>query len=398
MTNIFSIEKYNKSEEERCPFPTGILSVNLQILQKNIEAIRNHVQKRSNNTAIKYLLPVKSNAYGHGIRAVASFIESQKLCDYLGVAHLQEAYVLREHGIALPILVLDPITYSKQEIEYIVEHDIEIEISDILLLQKLQYVAEKMHKTARIHLSVDTGMGRSGALPKDIPDLLEQITRCQNISLQGVMTHFSVADEEAEQDCTFTTSQINEFKKIKELVLKKFSHTILFHALNSAGTILYIEGLCDMVRPGIASYGYPGVSNELQLEPVMELTSQIALVKMFPQDHPIGYGRTYVTAQGGERIGIIPIGYGDGLFRALSNKAEMIVGGKRQPLRGRISMDQCSVSISSDDKIGDEVVLLGRRGTVSEYADDLAEVAGTISYEVQCALGNAHRLRHVYHY
>jgi alanine racemase len=113
-----------------------------------------------------------------------------------------------------------------------------------------------------------------------------------------------------------------------------------------------------MVRPGIASYGYPGVNTDLSLDPVMEVTSQIALVKEFPKDHAIGYGRTYSTTRDNERIGIIPIGYGDGFSRALSNKAEVIIGGKRQPLRGRISMDQCAVGIDDDDKVGDEVVLL----------------------------------------
>lgn len=372
-------------------FPTGILHVYLGRLKKNISAIRNHAVQSSGNKNLKYLLPVKANAYGHGMVPVARFVQEEKLCDYLGVAHLTEAQGLRTNGITLPLLVHGQILADEESIKYVVENDIEIEISELTLLKKLQDVASRMEKTAKVHLSIDTGMGRTGTLPKDIPALLQVLKTANNIRLTGVMTHFSVADESSDDDKAFTRKQIETFKKIKEDVTDQFDHKILFHASNSAGTEYYEEGIFDMIRPGIASYGYGQ-----DVEPVMEFVTTITIIKEYPDGHPIGYGRTY-TSHAGQRFGIIPIGYGDGLLRALSNKAEFIVNGTKTKLVGRISMDQCTIELDEDDTIGTEVVIIGKQGNASVYADELAQHAGTISYEVLCALGNATRLRHEYH-
>lgn len=390
MLSLF--DNINKSEKQTCPFPTGILHVYLSRLRKNIETIRSRAIESSGNKNLKFLLPVKANAYGHGMIAVSTFVQQEKLCDYLGVAHLTEAHALRNHGIAIPILVHGQISSDVESLKYVVESDIEIEISEPVLLKKMQDVASRIGKTAKIHLSVDTGMGRTGALPENTPALLHAIATCENIHLAGVMTHFSVADEKNEEEKAFTRNQIETFKQVKDEVQKQFHHYLIFHASNSAGTESYQEGIFDMIRPGIASYGYGE-----DVEPVMELTTSLTLVKTFPPEHPIGYGRTYNSSDQNRKFGIIPIGYGDGLSRALSNKAEFIVNGSKRRLAGRISMDQCSIELDGDDTIGDEVVILGKQGKISVNAADLAKRAGTISYEILCFLGNAKRLRHEYH-
>jgi len=369
-----------------------MLHVYLGRLKKNIETIRKQAIKTSGNKDLKYLLPVKANAYGHGMIPVAKFVQKEKLCEYLGVAHLTEAHSLRSHGITLPILIHGQILADEESLKYVVENDIEIEISEHSLLQNLQTIASGQNKTANVHLSVDTGMGRTGAVPKDIPKLLYLIVTSKNIHLAGVMTHFSVADEAGEDDRAFTRKQIETFKKVKSEVQKLFHHDILFHASNSAGTKHYADAVFDMIRPGIASYGYGE-----DVEPVMELVSAITLIKEYPAVHPIGYGRTYHSSKQNKRFGIIPIGYGDGLSRALSNKAEFIVNGTKRKLAGRISMDQCTIELGVNDRISDEVVIIGKRKETEINAYELAKLADTIPYEVLCSLGNAKRLRHEYH-
>ncbi len=369
-----------------------MLHVYLSRLKRNIESIRGHAVEISGNKNLKYLLPVKANAYGHGMVPVARYVQDENLCEYLGVAHLTEAHTLRQNGITLPILVHGQINSDEESLRYVVEKDIEIEISEPALLKKLQTIATRMKKTTKVHLSVDTGMGRTGAIPEDIPELLQTLATCKNIHLSGVMTHFSVADESSEDDKVFTRKQIETFEQIKKEVTKHFDHDILFHASNSAGAEYYKEGIFDMIRPGIASYGYGQ-----HVEPVMELVTVVTLVKTFPPEHPIGYGRTYQTSGDHRRFGIIPIGYGDGLLRALSNKAEFIINGTKRKLAGRISMDQCTIELGEDDTIGDEVVIIGRQGNESVFADELAKHAGSIPYEILCLFGNSKRLRHEYH-
>lgn len=381
-----------RSQFTQTPFPTGILHVYLSRLKKNIETIRKHAVQTSGNINLKYLLPVKANAYGHGMVQIAQFVQDEHLCEYLGVAHLTEAHTLRQNGISLPILVHGQINSDEESLRYVVENDIEIEISEPSVLKHLQKIAFVMKKTAKVHLSVDTGMGRTGALPKDIPKLLNLFALSKHIHLTGVMTHFSVADEQNENDKSFTKKQIEIFRQVKTEVQKLFKHTILFHAANSAGAEYYRDGIFDMIRPGIASYGYGS-----GVEPVMELTTSITLIKEYPDGHPIGYGRTYRTSGEHQRFGIIPIGYGDGFPRALSNKAHVIINGTKRKLAGRISMDQCTVELGEDDTIGDEVVIIGKQKNTAIYAYEVAKLADTIPYEVLCSLGNAKRLRHEYH-
>ena len=299
----------NEEEKRDCQFPAGTLRVNLKTLENNLLRLREHAGKA------RLLLPIKANAYGHGMLAIARFTESRNLCEYFGVACLQEALRLRQAGIISPILILGQSPIDSATTQAIVANNIEQAISEPRLLQTLDDEAEKQNKTACIHLAIDTGMGRGGVLPEHLDELLAQIKKCEHIKLAGVMTHFSVADETDEASLGYTRKQIDIFKKAKSKITEVFpGQKILYHAANSGGTISQADGIFDMIRPGIAAYGYPEPDTGLGLYPVMELTAKIALIKKFPVGHDIGYGRTYATDDE-QDLAIIPIGYGDGLFR-----------------------------------------------------------------------------------
>lgn len=392
------IKKYNIEETKRCPFPTGILSVNLKTLESNIEEIKKYANKVSSGNNVKFLFPIKANAYGHGIIPVAKFIENRKICDYFGVAHLQEATELRRNGIKTPILILGQSFCEGKHLKTIVENEIEQEISDEELLHSLNTGAKKLNKIAKIHLSIDTGMGRDGILFDNISPFLDKIQKCKNIQLVGVMTHFSIADVNDKFSIKYTSNQIELFTRAKNMIIGKFSSDIIFHASNSAGTIEHFTSIFDMIRPGIASYGYPEHDFGLQLKPVMELKTRISLIKKYPRGHCIGYGCTYKAKKENEYIGIAPIGYGDGLNRLLSNRLDIIINGKKEKSVGRISMDQFTVTVGKNTKVGDEIIIIGDYGEISLSAYNIAPQIDSITYEVLCNLGNSRRMRHKYIY
>jgi len=408
MKQLKFITRHNELEKKRCPFPTGILKVSLGQLETNINKLKKFANGKAGKK-LKFLLPVKGNGYGSGMVPVARFVENKKLCDYLGVAHLEEAYELRQANIKMPILILGQSFYVSEHIAYIVKNDIEQTVSDITLLKSLNTEAKKQKKLANIHLNIDTGMGRLGILADNAPKFIDKIKTCKNIKLAGVMTHFPVADVPNSADIQYTKQQISDFKKIKHaqwehaqwehaVACSYHNDNIIFHASNSGGTLEYDSGLFDMIRPGIATYGYPepyGNGISLGLKPIMELTARIALIKTYEKGSSIGYGRTY-TAKKDERIAIVPIGYADGLDRKLGNGRDTPrrVLTTRVPTAGRISMDQFSVIIDKKSKVGDTVVVMGKGNTARDIADQI----GTIPYEILCAFGNAKRLRHEWRY
>jgi len=391
------ITKLNTKESQSCPCPTGILKVNLRQLERNILELTRFANKKKKEK-VKFLLPVKANAYGHGIIPVANFVEAKKLCDYFGVANFQEAYELRKNKITTPILILGQPSCEIKYFKFIIKNNIEQTISDENILFTLNQEAKNLDKKANIHLSIDTGMGREGVLLKDFPNILEKILNYSHINLVGVMTHFAVADEKKSTAKIFTNQQINIFKDIKNIInLNLSGKNIIFHTANSAG-INFDSNLFDMIRPGIASYGYPEDNSKLKLKPILELKSKICLIKKYPKNYSLGYGQTYKTKKENEIIGIVPIGYGDGLNRLLSNKLTPIINNIKRKSVGRISMDQFSVIIDNKIKVNDEVIILGEQNKISNTAIDLARQSDSISYEILCNLGNSKRLRHEYEY
>lgn len=357
---------------------TLTLTIDLQELKNNILKIKKSVPHAL------FLLPVKANAYGHGIVEITKYTEKEKLADIFGVAKLSEALELRKTGITTEILIMSHSFFSTHDLCRVQENNISIVVSSIETLKKC-----KNFPGLKIHLSVDTGMGREGMFPEEIPQALKIISPN---SLAGIMTHFAVSDESDEESKQFTQIQIENFKKIKTLVKEQYpEQKICFHSSNSGGTLNHPSSIFNMIRPGIAVYGYPEGENSLNLQPVMHAHSYIDLIKTYPKDHSIGYGRTYQTSEN-ERIGIIPVGYGDGLFRNLSGKISPFINGKYQPSCGRISMDQFAISLDKNDTEGDRVEIIGLHCT----AQTLANHAGTISYEILCNLGNGPRAEKVY--
>lgn len=336
----------------------------------------------------KILAVIKANAYGHGIVEIAK--KAQKCGVYaLGVARINEALIVRD---ALPnarILILG--YTSKSFISEAIANDIEICVFHKDIADAISLEAKKQNKIAQIHIKLDTGMGRIGYLcgnPNgDIKadsaiDDIKYIAKLAHIKIAGIFTHFSSADE---KDSSYTNKQYELYcdfvKTLESLGISGF----IKHCSNSAAALNYP---LDMVRIGIATFGV-GDFAHLALKPVMSFKTRIIHIKTLPKDFSISYGRTFTTTKT-TKIATLCVGYADGYNRLLSNKAEVLICGKRAKIVGNICMDQCCVDISEIDgvKIGDEAILFGE-DNYGNYisADELADKIGTIGYEILCAVG-----------
>ncbi len=356
--------------------------INLDDLAHNIKEVRRITRKESLVTAV-----VKANAYGHGsIEAAKVFLENG--ADRLAVATLQEAIELKKAGIEVPILILGPIPSEQHFLA--LKWDIIETIFTYESAKKLSELAIKNKKKVKIHIKIDTGMGRIGFLPEeDSIKQIEAISKLPNLEIEGIFTHFAKADE---IDKTSAKKQFERFqwviKKLEEIGI----NIPIKHVSNSAATIDLPEFNLDMVRAGIMIYGlYP--SNEvdkekIDLRPAMTLKAKITNVKKVPKNTGISYGHKFITKDE-SIIGTIPIGYADGFTRLLSSKVEVLVKGKRVPVVGRICMDQCMLDLSDveDVEIGDEVVIFGNGEKGVPHIDEVAEKLGTINYEIVCMVG-----------
>lgn len=388
------IQEINNTEKQKVQFPIAEKIIHLDRLENNIQEIRKNFLHNDG----KILIPVKANAYGHGILPVAKFLEGKKLVDYFGTAHLEEARILRKNNIETNILVLSQPIFNEKSIDFIIENNIEISVSNFEFIKQVSDYLKNIDRKIKIHLMIDTGMGREGILTNNLneKDLLK-IKENENIKLIGIYTHFAVSDESDESSINFTESQIEAFKNAKDKIERIFDNQkIIFHTANSGATLSNEKTIFDMIRPGILTYGYSD-NLTIDVKPVLELKTKITLIKKYPSNHSIGYGRTYKTKRN-ELVGIIPIGYGDGLPRAGSGKFEFIVNDNYVKVLGRISMDQTSISIDENVKVGDEVILIGESENGKVFADDLAKLSDTISYEILTGFGDQRRIRIFYRY
>ena len=329
---------------------------------------------------------VKADCYGHGADDLAPvFLENG--ASRLAVAILTEGIELRKKNITAPIMILG---YTPLELgEELINNDIEQTVYDLEYAKKLSNIAEKLGKKAKIHIALDTGMGRIGFIPNEESiEAVEKIASLNGIEIIGIFTHFSTADE---YDKTYTNEQ---FKKIKNFIseLEKRNINIpLKHVSNSGAIMDMPETYLDAVRAGIILYGYYP-SNEvnkekLDIKPILTLKTTVSHVKEVEEGTSISYGRTFITKRK-SKIATIPIGYADGYSRLLSGKAKVIINGKFAPVVGRICMDQCMIDVTDigEVKVGDEVILLGEEVNLKFNADDFAEIMGTINYEITCML------------
>ena len=330
---------------------------------------------------------VKTDAYGHGADYLSEVIE-EEVCGF-GVATVEEAVSLRRHGRKKMILILGYVHESL--FPTVISEDISIDVYSLETCKKLSDIAEKLKKAAKVHFKLDTGMSRLGVLANQASlDLLEEISRLPYIEVEGIFTHFSSADE---MDKTSAWQQLLLYQEFIRKAEERGITTSYYHCANSAGIIDMRETDFNLVRAGIALYGfYPSdevCMDRVELKPVLSLISHVVMVKDVAAGVGISYGSTYVTPKQ-ERIATIPVGYGDGYPRALSNCGYVLIHGKKAPIRGRICMDQFMVDVSeiSDVCVGDEVILVGRDQEECITVEELCSLVGnTFHYEFICNLG-----------
>ncbi len=340
--------------------------------------------KRLIGPQVDFMQTVKADAYGHGAIEISN-AALKNGARMLGVANADEGVQLRISGIEAPIVILGPSTAA--EIEQIIKYNLTPSVSDADFVKKLHKALKKSNRKLPVHIEVDTGMGRGGTMHTEALKLILKIAKLSNIELEGVFSHFA----SSEVMLPYNDKQWRLFTDVLASLESLGINIPLRHIDNSGAILNYPEFKLNMVRPGLMAYGiYPSAETELKakLAPVMSFKTSVVLLKDFPEGYGIGYGSTYVT-QRKTRIATIPVGYGDGYAFILSNQGEALIRGKRAPIVGRISMDMCTIDVTDIPRcaVGDEVVLLGRQGKEYISANEIAQKAKTISYEVLCALG-----------
>jgi alanine racemase len=353
--------------------------VDLAAIEHNYKQVRKLVGKNTHIMAV-----VKANAYGHGTVEVSRVLEAAGV-DYLGVATTDEAVRLRDHGIMTPVLVLGSVLPG--EVAVAVEKDITLTLCGDELMDTIRK-SVKNGKKLKVHIKIDTGMGRVGIWHEDALEYIRKISAEKAVALEGIYTHFSSAG----RDDFFTNYQINEFEKLIIAIEKAWIKIPLKHAANSIATVDFKRSHLNLVRPGLVIYGmYPKHTfpKLIKLKPALSLKTRIVFMKETPPGRSISYGRTYIT-QKHTRIATLPIGYADGYPRKLSNKGEVLIHGQRAKVVGKVTMDQTMVDVGhiKQAKVGDEVVLIGIQGDDEIRAESLARLAESIAYEVVCSISN----------
>jgi len=355
--------------------------IRLNHIAHNIQVIRSGL-----NPKTKYLAVVKANAYGHGIEEIARFVQRCGV-DYLGVAIAEEGARLRAAGVTLPILILG--ASMDTHLECIVENDLTPTVFSSHTLKHLQKTAARLGKLCRFHFKIDSGMNRIGFTDKDaFREALALLPDCPNLKLDGMFTHFAVSEL---PDPSFTLRQAARFREYVDIVHAAGYQPIL-HAANSGAALSLPELQFDMVRGGIAMYGYhpAGTPAEgIDLRPAMSWKTNIVNIKTIAAGESVSYGRRFI-AEKPTVVATLPVGYGDGFKRRLTGRAEVLIHGQRAPLLGTVCMDQamCDITHIKNAAIGDEVVLIGQQGSETITADELAAHADTISYEILLSISD----------
>lgn len=349
--------------------------INLDALASNFLAIQHTVG------SARVMAIVKANAYGHGLVACSRFLQQQGVT-YFGVAFIQEAIELRLAGISVPILVLGGV--MQEQIPLFLEHDIEIMASSIDKLLAIDACASKYGKKARVHLKIDTGLGRIGVRYTNAEQFFLTAISLPAIEIIGVASHFATADSDQPQDVAYMREQCTRFAQITEFFTRYGLPMPLRHIANSGAIMQLPESYFDMVRPGIMMYGvYPSswMSKCMPLQSVLSLYARIVFFKVLLKDQALSYGLTWRTDTD-TRVITLPVGYGDGYPRALSNKGYVLIQGKKYAIIGNVCMDQMMVNIGNDQAYcGDEVVLIGKSGDQEITINSLVDLYGGSPYE-----------------
>ena len=353
--------------------------VDLGALEFNYRQIKKRVPE-----GVKVLAVVKADAYGHGAIPVSLRLEKLGV-DYLGVAISEEGVELRKGGVKAPILVLGGIFGA--EVDQIFRFRLTPVIFRKDCLKILSREAEKRRRKVKVHLKVDTGMGRVGVPLSLWPDFLREVRRFPKIETEGILSHFSMTDEEE----GFTQSQWRAFQSAVAIAQEFGISSQYLHMASSATLTAFPGYAAGLVRPGIMLYGSypsPAFRSLISLRPVMTLKTRIHFLKSVPSGARISYGGTF-AAKRESRIATLPIGYADGYNRHLSNHGEVLIHGKRAPVVGRVCMDFIMVDVTDIPRasVGDEVILIGQQGGEQIAPEEIAEKIDSISYEVLCSIG-----------
>lgn len=373
--------------DPRGHFLETFCEIDLDAFGRNLRAISERAEGR------EIILAVKANAYGHGVVPICKEAKAHGVRRF-GVATLVEGVQLRDAGfLEEEIIILTPPTM--EQIPSIVYHDLSPNVVSRQFAEALSAEAVRAGKKVKIHVEIDTGMGRTGFLWHDAAGEIFAISKLPGIVIEGIFSHFPSADSVDPNDIEFTRRQIEKFSRVVELLKKGGIEIPLVHISNSAG-ILAHPIIGNAVRPGILAYGlYPSeeVKKTIKVEPVLSLRTYVVQVREFEPGWSVSYGRTYIT-RGRERVAVIRAGYGDGLRRALSNRGKVIIRGKKFPIVGRVCMDTTMVAVDDSVKPDDEVVVIGKQGDAHITADDHAKWTYTINYEI--LTGISERVRRVY--
>jgi alanine racemase len=373
--------------------------IDLSAISHNIRQIKSIVEPEGSSI----LAVIKDNAYGHGAVEVARVAESENVRMF-GVATVEEAVQLRQASIKTPILIFCCIL--PEQAKEVIQYDITQTVCDLRTCKSLSESAKRLGKKAKVHVKVDTGMGRIGIAFDKAVELIKQIVQLPYLVIEGVYTHFASADT----DEAFTTLQIERFNSTLSALNDIGIHIPIRHAAGSAGILFFRNSAerdlffrnsaerelnfpssyYDMVRPGLILYGlYPCANpyHKVELKPALSLKTRVVYLKELPAGHSVSYERTYITDRP-TIVATLAVGYGHGYSRKLSNKGEVLIRGKRAQIIGLICMDQCLCDVTNipDVSVGDEVVLIGSQGDEEITADEIAEKVGTISYEILCGV------------
>ena len=356
-----------------------IAEIDLEAIRHNVRQIRAAVSPTAFMTAI-----VKANAYGHGAVKVSAAALSAG-ANGLGVAIPEEGAELREHGFTVPIFVMGLILPDQANL--MVDYDLVASVSTLEFTRALAEAAKRRGQKAKVMLKIDTGMGRVGVHPDQAVQFLEDLRSIPGLELKGVFTHLATADA---GDKTYANQQLRLFTAALNQITDAGLSLSWISAANSATLIDLAHGHFNMVRPGIILYGLPPskeMQHRLNLMPVMQFKTRVVYIKEVLPGTQVGYGSTHTTSRK-TVLATLPVGYADGYSRRLSNRASVLVGGRRCPVVGRVCMDQIVVDLGPEGKakIGDEAVLFGRQGDAEISVNELADLAGTINYELVCAV------------
>ena len=363
-----------------------VATISLSAIAHNFQSVKRIVQNRP------IIAVVKADAYGHGAAAVsARLLKEGASC--LAVAYTGEARELRDAGINAPILVL----FDRGDIREYFDYRLIPVLYNTDSAKALSREAQKRKTTIRVHIKVDTGMGRLGLHGRHTMDDLLKIYGMTGLEIAGLFSHFSEADL---LDRSYAVRQLEKFHKIREALSRRIKRKVFSHIANSAAVLSYKKAYLDAVRPGIMLYGYspfggqhdaalPKTGAGMSLVPAMTVMTRVLSIRNLPKGTPVSYGRTFVTKKQ-SRIVVLPFGYADGYSRLFSNNAEVLVKGKRAPVVGRVCMDLTMADVTGIRGVreNDEVVLIGKQGSEEITSYELAEKAGTIPYEILTSIGS----------